>query len=78
MTEYIIELETKIDGEWKKAYHELLASSNRTDTMNAYEEHITFNKKQAKRFYQEEEANKFAVLLTGTFQRAKVVPLKKK
>lgn len=78
MEVYIIELNTKINGEWKKAYHELLTPSDRVDTVNAYTEHITFKEEKAKRFYDKDEANKFAVLLTGPFQQTKVVPLKKK
>lgn len=77
MEKYIIELETKINDEWCKSYHQMISQSNRKDTMNVYEEHITFEKKQAKRFYDKEEAEKYSVLLTGKFQKAKVITVKR-
>lgn len=64
MEEYIIKIETKVDGKWKNLYHEKLTESTRKDTMNVYVEHSTADKKKAKRFFDYGEAEKFAKLFT--------------
>jgi hypothetical protein len=77
METYIIELETKVEGKWKKGYHETLIDSQRKDTMNVYVECVTTDKKKAKRFYDKDEAQRFATLFSNNFQYAKVIPIKK-
>ncbi len=77
MEKFIIELQTNIQGKWQKGYHETIKESDRSDTVNVYVEHITTDKKKAKRFYDIEEAQKFATLfdLNGV-QTSKVIPVK--
>lgn len=78
MTKFIIELQTKVNGEFQKGYHEKLTESKRDDTMNVYVEHVTTDKKKAKRFYDEDEAQRFATLFgCEGLQIATVIPVKK-
>ncbi len=77
METFIIELKTKVDGEWRGGlFHEKLTESTRKDTTNAYMEHITSDQNKAKRFYDKDEATRFAVLFSNNFQFAKIVPVK--
>lgn len=47
METFIIELKTKVDGEWRGGlFHEKLTESTRKDTTNAYMEHITSDQKK--------------------------------
>lgn len=78
MEKYLIELNTKVNGEWQKGYHEKISESTRKDTMNVYVEHVTTDKRKAKRFYDEEEARRFAALFSHpNLQEAEVIPVKK-
>jgi hypothetical protein len=75
MEKYIIELQTKINGNFEKGYHEKLTESTRKDTMNVYVEHVTTDKRKAKRFYDADEAQRFATLFAReNLQTAKVIP----
>ena len=78
MEKYIIELHTKVNGKFQVGYHEKITESTRKDTTNVYVEHITTDKKKAKRFFEQEEAEKigglFAIL---TIQIAIVKSVKK-
>jgi hypothetical protein len=76
MEKYIIELETKVNGKWEKGYHENLTASTRKDTMNVYVQHVTTDKRKAKRFYDKEEAQRFATLFTReNLQTATVITI---
>jgi hypothetical protein len=73
MEKYLIELETKVNGKWEKGYHETLTESTNKQAMNVYVEHVTYDKRKAKRFYDKEEAQRFATLFSNNFQYAKVI-----
>jgi hypothetical protein len=78
MEKYLIELQTKVNGKFQKGYHENITESTRKDTMNVYVEWVTFDKRKAKRFYDKEEAQRFAILFTReNLQTATVIPVKK-
>jgi hypothetical protein len=75
MEKYLIELETKVNGEWQKGYHQDLTNNNNKQAMNVYVQHVTTDKRKAKRFYDKEEAQKFATLFESKFQTAKVITI---
>lgn len=64
MKQYIIELHTKVNGKFQKGYHQKISESKRTDTMNVYVEHITKDKSKAKRFSDQEEAERIGKLFS--------------
>jgi hypothetical protein len=74
MEKYLIELQTKINGEFQKGYHEKLMESTNKYAMNVYVEHVTTDKRKAKRFFDKDEAERFATLFTReNLQTAKVI-----
>lgn len=75
MEKYLIELDTKVNGKWQKGYHENLTNNENKQAMNVYVQHITSDKRKAKRFYDKEEAQKFATLFESQFQTAKVITI---
>jgi len=78
MDTYIIELQTKVNGKIQKGYHQKISESKRKDTMNVYVEHITTDKKEAKRFFDKEEAIKIGNLFSiPSIQTAKILTVKK-
>ena len=77
MEKYLIELETKVNGTWEKGYHENITNNENKQAMNVYVECVTTDKRKAKRFYDKEEAQRFATLFSNNFQYAKVITTKR-
>lgn len=75
MEKYLIELETKVNGKWQKGYHQDLTNNENKQAMNVYVQHVTSDKRKAKRFYDRDEAQKFATLFESQFQTAKVITI---
>jgi hypothetical protein len=75
MDKFIIQYNTRINGEDKMAFHEKisLTDPNRLDVMNVYTEHISFVKSKAMVFYDHEEAEKVCVLFGNSIHIGKVI-----
>lgn len=75
MAKFIIELQTKVNGKFQKGFHQDIKPSNSKEAMNVYEQHVTSKKKEAKVFYDKEEAEKVGSFFAiPNIQSFKVVP----
>ena len=75
---YIIERQMKVDGKGKKLYHQTLEQREPKNlaVVNVYVEHLTFNKKKALCFYDENEVQAMAKFLeTSGNTKSKIIPL---
>lgn len=62
MEKYLIQYQTKVNGEYVTLYHESIILNTIKDSMNAYVESLTTDIKLARIFYEREEAIKVAHL----------------
>lgn len=76
MEKYIIERILRGTLSENKFYFETVKECTNKEVMNVFEEHITRDKSKAKRFYDKEEAQRFADLF-GDYGSSKVIPVKK-
>ncbi len=79
MKQYIIKRKLK-GSDWKntKLYFQNVTENKSRETMNVFMEHLTKNKARAKRFYDKEEAEKFAKLFDdGSHSTSKVLTVNK-
>lgn len=78
MDKFIIELRTKINGKWEKGFHQDLKNNDNKYATNVYCHHTTSDKSKAKRFFDKDEADRFAVLFTReNLEAAQVIPVKR-
>jgi hypothetical protein len=80
METFIIKYKMRIDGDDDvTAFHENIKNCENLSVMNVYVEHITYDKKKAKVFFDKEEAERVAKMFEGTFQHiAEIVTRGKK
>ena len=62
MEKYLIQYQTKVNGDYVTLYHESIIINTIKDSMNAYVESLTTDIKLARVFYEWEEAVKVAQL----------------
>jgi len=60
METWIIKYDLKINGKFEIVYHKDISNSENKSAMNVYVEHVTSDKRKAKRFYNKEEASNIA------------------
>lgn len=60
METWIIKYNSKINGKFEVVYHEDIKNSTNKEAMNVYVEHVTSDKRKAKRFYDKDEAQHVA------------------
>lgn len=78
MDKYIIQYTMRINGvNGQITYHETIKESTRLDTNNVYVEHLTTERKLAKRFYDIEEAEAVAKMFTRSYQKSTILTVKK-
>lgn len=74
MKTFIIKYKSKFDGEDKIAFHEKISLTDPNRLfMNAYTEHISFDKSKAMVFYEREEAEKVCALFSHKYHIGKVI-----
>ena len=64
MNKYIIKYKTKVNGTDKTTYHENITPNTNNSVMNVYVEHVTEDRKKAKVFYDQEEAQKVCAMFS--------------
>jgi hypothetical protein len=76
MEKFIIEMQVKINGKFEKHYHQNITEQKNKEAMNVYVEHITSKKREAKIFYDEDEAKRVAIMFEQeNLKISKVIPL---
>lgn len=75
METFIIQYNSKVNGEDKVTFHEKisLTDPNKLDVMNVYTEHISLDKSKAMVFYDHEEAKKVCALFGNSVHIGKVI-----
>lgn len=76
MLKFIIQWDTKVSGKWQKGYHQTIKENTNTQAMNVYVEHICLKKKEAKVFYDLEEADRVARFFANDFHMATVIKIR--
>ena len=76
MEKYIIKYRTQINGVSRTCYHETISVNERLDTNNVYVEHINYERRKAKRFFDIDEANKIANLFSNEYHIASIQIIK--
>ena len=77
MEKYIIKYRTKVNGGYRTSYHETISVNERLDTNNVYVEHVNYERKKARRFFDIDEADKIANLFSNEFHLASIEIIKK-
>lgn len=77
MEKYIIERTLKGTLSKTKFYFETVSECKNNQVMNVFEEHLTKDKAKAKRFYDKEEAERFATLFDSSYSSSEVLIVKK-
>lgn len=74
MKNYIIELDTIVNGQPKILYHENISITPRSlGANNIYTEHVTSDIKKAMKFYDAEEAYRIGKLFESDCQKFRII-----
>ena len=77
MKKYIIEIKMKINNKIETVYFENVSECTNNLVMNVFAESVTKDKANAKRFYDEGEAERFRDLFNSSIRTSKVLAVKK-